>query len=213
MKKNNLLLSSRIIRAAAVLCTAIILLAGCGVKKSKKITDSSSTLKVTESKEVTKITVQIKEIVNMAKLSVVEYPYSGIAEWYDEETQVGYVKYEGTVKIGIDFDDIEINADETAKNMEIIIPKSTQTSYSTDTSTMEFIYMSETLKKQYEKNSDALKAIYKVCEDDLIEETGRIKNEKVYENADRNLKNIISMLTETIAEAEGYSLSIIIAED
>lgn len=83
-------------------------------------------------KSTLNVSTSIDKVIKINKISTVEYPYEGIAkvkidkEGYhlvdDSEEANLYVKYKGRVVLGIDFDKVAYNVDESNKKITFTMP-------------------------------------------------------------------------------------------
>lgn len=119
----------------------------------------------TASGKVTVITQsKLKDVIEVSELSTVAYTYNAIVPAYkkDGKTLKYHVAYEGIVKAGIDFEDIQIEVDEEKKIITITIPDVKILDCAVDEGTLEFIFE----KDKYNKETVAAEA-YKLCLADL----------------------------------------------
>lgn len=106
----------------------------------------------------------LKEIINTDELATLEYFYHSIVQVKDEETdKVKYhVTYEGTVRMGINFEEIKINIDEANKQINVLLPDAELFDYNIEPGTLDFIFE----KEKYETETVIIEA-ESVCKEDL----------------------------------------------
>ena len=87
----------------------------------------------------------LEKIIEISKLSTIEYTYNSIATKYkndevkDENVEY-YVAYEGVVKAGIDFNEINIDVDYKNKRIIITLPEVEINEISVNMGTLDYIY-------------------------------------------------------------------------
>lgn len=141
----------------------------------------------------------LEKIIEISELSTIEYTYNSIATKYKndeikEDNVEYYVTYEGIVRAGIDFNEIDINVNYKSKTIVITLPKVEIHEVSVDMGTLDYIYE----KNTSEKDSISQEA-YKLCKKDLRE---RASNEtQLVDNAKSNAESAIEALLKPWAEA------------
>ncbi len=145
----------------------------------------------------------LQQVLEISKLSTIEYTYNAVAAKHDEKGKVIYhVAYEGKVNIGIDLMDVTFEIiDETKtsnnnsassssaplKKVIITVPDVNVTDIHIDEGTLEYIFM----KDKYETETVFADAL-KLCNSDL---ESRVKNEKVlFDTAQKNAISAIEGL-------------------
>ena len=141
---------------------------------------------------------QLKEAVEINDLSTAEFVYNGIAEVYKEKKKdkIDYrVKYNSTVKVGVDLSKISFDIDNENKTVKPILPRIEIQEISVKPDGMSFI--PDDAKGDINK-------VRSVCEDDATKEA---KNSKeLFEIAKENLKNTVEALLKPLIENDGYTI-------
>ena len=110
----------------------------------------------------------LEKIIEINELSTIEYTYNAIVTKYkNDEVQDNnveyYVSYDGKVRAGIDFNEVQIeNIDYKAKKIYIKLPPVEIQNTSVDMGTLDYIHE----KDSSEKDSISQEA-YKLCKEDL----------------------------------------------
>ena len=169
----------RILSAICLVFVVIFALSGCS--KGKTI--------VTES--------TLEKAVEVSDLSVAEYNYNGIYEHFkDDSDKVDYrIKYDATVKVGINMGEIKFTIDEESKTVTPILPELTINDVIVDTESLG--YMPENAKVEVK---DALK----YCKQDVQKEAG--ESEQLNEVATENLRSVIEALIKPLLDTAGYTI-------
>ncbi|MBQ7924686.1 MAG: DUF4230 domain-containing protein [Lachnospiraceae bacterium] len=171
--------------ALLVLAVAVIVLA---VKMRSKEPEFSV---VTES--------SLKEIIEIDEISTLEYFYNSVATVKEEDGEKVkyYVAYEGTVKLGIVLEEIEITVDENTKEILITIPEVKMRECAVVDESLDFIFE----KSKYETETVFMEA-EKYCKTDL--ETKVQAESSLYEiakeNAIASIKALVLPWMEQVAE-------------
>ena len=132
----------------------------------------------------------LQEMFEVSDLSTLEYVYNSIATVGDEDgVEKYYVAYEGTVILGIDFEQLEVIEDETEKKFIIQLPEIEVQDVNVAFDTMEYIFN----KEVYETETVSQEA-YKACLRDLEEKAGR--TESLHKVALENTKDAVNALLE-----------------
>lgn len=132
----------------------------------------------------------LQEMFEVSDLSTLEYVYNSIATVGDEDgVEKYYVAYEGTVILGIDFEQLEVIEDETEKKFIIQLPEIEVQDVNVAFDTMEYIFN----KEVYETETVSQEA-YKACLRDLEEKAGR--TESLHKAALENTKDAVNALLE-----------------
>ncbi len=151
----------------------------------------------------------LQKIIEINELSTVQYTYNAIATKYNSEEDKEknnaqyYVKYEGIVKAGIDFNEVQIDIDKAAKKIKVTLPEVEIHETSVDMGTLDYIFV----KKQSESSSVSQEA-YKLCKEDL---KNRVENEvELKDIAKENARDALKGLLEPWAKSlnNGYELEI-----
>ena len=131
----------------------------------------------------------LREVLEIEELSTLEYFYNSIATQNikDSDKIKYHVRYEGMVRLGIEFDDIAINVDDDNKKIIVTVPEIKVIDCSVDQETMEFIF----IKEKYETESVLVEA-YKLCKEDLEEKV--VESNSLFELAKENAVSSIEAL-------------------
>ena len=153
---------------AVIVLVLVFIVGGCAVAFKTGVIGGDKGGKVTTIAEST-----LKEVIEISELSTVEYAYNAVAYAYldEEKTKLKYnVAYEGRVKAGIDFKDIEINVDEEQKKIKITVPEVKILDCSVNEGTLEYIFADD----KYNDLTVSSEAS-KICKADLEE---KVNNEE-----------------------------------
>lgn len=151
------------------------------------------------------ITSTLEKIIHESKLSTYTAVYNGIAEVANAKKPERidyYVSYEATVKAGIDFADVTVSVDETAKTVTITIPEIQITDRNVDMASLEFIFQNKKAN-----TSTVTQEAYKACEADVQRESEQLT--AIYDLARQNVENVLKALTLPIVDQmdEKYTLN------
>ena len=141
----------------------------------------------------------LEKIMEINKLSTIEYTYNAIVTKYknDEVKEYNveyYVAYNGKVTAGIDFNEINIDVDYKEKKIYVTLPNVEIHETNVDMGTLDYIHE----KNVPEKDSISQEA-YKLCKYDLRE---RAQNEtELLSNAEENAKSAIEALLKPWVES------------
>lgn len=153
-----------------------------------------------ERKITTEVESSLKEVVEVSKLSTIEYIYNSTATAYDDKGKAKYyVAYDGTVCAGFDLNEIKCEMDEENKKVVIIIPEITINSVAIDDKSFDFIF----LKDKYDEETTLQKA-YNLSYEDLEKKAHTNKSviKMAYESAVDGMKAITMPLESKLPE--GY---------
>lgn len=131
----------------------------------------------------------LNEVFDISELSTAYYTYNAIAKAYEEDgtTVKYYVSYEGKVKAGIDFSEIEFEINDEEKLITIIVPDVEIMETIVDPGTLEYIF-----KNKKSETETVHQEAFKICEEDL---NARIdKEEELLTLADKNTTAIVEAL-------------------
>ena len=141
----------------------------------------------------------LEKIMEINKLSTIEYTYNAIVTKYKndevkEDNVEYYVAYNGKVTAGIDFNEINIDVDYKEKKIYVTLPNVEIHETNVDMGTLDYIHE----KNVPEKDSISQEA-YKLCKNDLRE---RAQNEtELLSNAEENAKSAIEALLKPWVES------------
>lgn len=154
------------------------------------------------------IKISIEKVLKISTLNVVKVPYSGIVDWKVGDDDVGKVRFEGEIKLGVDFDKIEVS-EEKDGIIIITVPAVAITYQDTDKLSYILMFSSSKMKRNYNKDSYTAD-LYKKCAEKM--ETDVKNNQDIIDLASEYVKQFILGLTEPIVEEKGYSIKIEVAE-
>lgn len=158
-----------------------------------------------EGKVTTVSAASLKEILGTSDLAVLKNFYNSYATVYDEdgETVKYYVAYEGTIRMGIDFEKIKTSTDGKKKQITISLPRAEIQDISVKPDTMEYIFKSDS----YETETVSAEA-FQECNKDLKKKAERA--EELLLQAEENAKDVVSAFVQPIKESleDGYKINI-----
>lgn len=133
----------------------------------------------------------LKKMIEISELSTLEYTYNAVVTKYHDDKEKTddnikyHVAYEGTIKAGISFD--EINIDIEDKHITITVPDVKVLDVNVNMGTMEYIFT----KEKYETEKISVEA-YKLCKEDLNK---RVRDEKIlFETAHDNAVSVVEAM-------------------
>ncbi len=150
-----------------------------------------------QSKTETAFTSKLVNALDIAELSTSELIYNGIVDVYDTDGEkiLYSIKYDSTVKVGIQMSDVRFETDTLEKTLTPILPDITIQNPVVDPSSIDFI----------PQNPKAdLKDVISACRADAQEEAER--SPALIQTAEENLKSIIEALLYPIAKDAGYQI-------
>lgn len=106
----------------------------------------------------------LQEVLEISELSTVEYTYNAVTRVYDEddETLMYSVAYDGIVKAGIDFSQVDLAIDKEKKIIHITVPAVEIIDYVVDEGSLEYIFDQDKYN-----TATVSQAAYKICKADL----------------------------------------------
>lgn len=153
-------------------------------------------------------TANLQKLINVSELSTLEASYNGIAVVMNEKKPEKidfYVSYESKIKVGIDFDKVQIDLKETEEKKTIIItlPEVKLQEPSVDIASLDYIFLNKKAN-----NATVSEKAYKACIEDVTQECE--KEEAIYTLARQNTENIVTALVKPFVEQtdEDYDISI-----
>ncbi len=177
--------------------------------KEGSVRNIGSAVGASEVKEGEVLTISeasVRKVFEISDLQAADYMYNSIAAVYGEdgESVQYYVAYEGRVKAGIDFEQIEIDIDEEAKTISIAIPEVEYQEVTVDPGTMEFIFKD----KKSESENIHLRS-YDLCLEDLRRKVG--EEEELRLSAGKNIEAVVRGLVKPWVDQTGlgYEVEII----
>ena len=141
----------------------------------------------------------LKEIIEIEELATLEYFYNSIARVTEEDVEkVKYhVAYEGTIRYGINFEEITISIDEQNKIINVVVPEVNLIDSEVNIETLDFIFE----KDKYEIETVVMEA-KSICETDLENKASQNADLKkmAKENAIDTINALICPWIDQIAE-------------
>lgn len=140
----------------------------------------------------------LREVISISELSTGEFCYNGVVSIPEEDNpdKTDYsIKYDSTVKAGIDASEIDFEIDKKAKTIKPIIPEIKINDIIIDEGSISMIPENATAK---------LKDALSYCKEDALNEASR--NQKLMETAKSNLQDTISALLTPIVMESGYKI-------
>ena len=140
----------------------------------------------------------LEKAVEVSDLSVAEYNYNGVYEHYKENSdKIDYrVKYDATVKVGINMGDVKFTIDEDNKTVTPILPELAINDVIVDTESLG--YMPENAKVE-------VKDAIKYCKQDVQAEAEA--SEQLKEVAVENLQQVVEALIKPLLDTAGYTIN------
>ena len=144
---------------------------------------------------------QIREVLHTTRLNTAEYMYKGVVNWFFEEengkqTKVGFIKYTGRIKYGVDFDDIEVDADELKNVIVITIPALKREPYVEEA---ECIFLSQSMRMRF-NDSKYMNLMRQACIDHITYNAG--KDDALETAAEEYTKELVESLTSPFFDAD-----------
>lgn len=140
----------------------------------------------------------LTDAIDISELSTAQFTYNGIAEIYKDEEQSKikcYVRYNATVKAGIDMNSVMFDIDNDKKTIKPILPEINIASNTVDEKLLSF--MPEDVDVD-------LKEALVACQNDALSESK--ESSKLLDSAEDNLKSIIEALIFPIVMPQGYKI-------
>lgn len=142
----------------------------------------------------------LMKALDISEFSTVDYIYNSVAESKNKKDKVDYwVKYQGTVKAGIDFSEIKITENKEEKIITAVLPKVKIFTKTVDPESMDYIF----LNKKAETESIAAESL-KLCKEDINAKIDN--NNKLFEIGKENAVAVVTALLEPVVEQIGYRL-------
>ena len=140
---------------------------------------------------------ELEKIVNVSKLSTAEYVYNGIAEIANDEGEITQrIKYDATVRAGIDMEEVSFDIDNDAMTVTPVLPDITIDDPELDVSSFDYMPSDPDME---------LPAIISVASQDALSEVE--SSGGIYQTAEANLRSAIKALTLPIISKYGYELT------
>jgi len=140
----------------------------------------------------------LKEVIDISELSTAEFYYNGVVSVAQKNNpnKIAYsVKYDSTVKVGIDAEKIRFEIDAEQKTVRPILPEIVINSVEISQKSISTIP---------EKTDAKLKDVLQLCQNDA--KTKANKNEDLIQTATVNLQNTLTALLTPILSENGYTI-------
>lgn len=112
-----------------------------------------------------------------------------------------YVSYNGTIKAGFDFIQVDIQVDDQNKQILVTLPLTKITQVSVDITSMDFIFMDD------DANTEAVsQEAYQACVNDLTRES--VEQPAIRQLAKQNAENVILALIAPFVDQPGGEYTI-----
>lgn len=142
----------------------------------------------------------LMKALDISEFSTVDYIYNSVAVSKNKKDKVDYwVKYQGTVKAGIDFSEIKITENKEEKIITAVLPKVKVFTKTVDPESMDYIF----LNKKAETESIAAESLT-LCKEDINAKIDN--NNKLFEIGKENAVAVVTALLEPVVEQIGYRL-------
>lgn len=136
--------------------------------------------------------------IDISELSTAQFTYNGIAELYkgeDKQKVICHVRYNATIKAGIDMGDVKWEINEANKTVTPTLPEIKITANPVDEKALSFIPSNPKAE---------LNEILKACSEDAEREA--LGSNELVKAAEENLKSIIEGLLYPILSPQGYTI-------
>lgn len=158
-----------------------------------------------EGKVTTVSTASLKEIIGMKELATLKNFYNSYVTVYDldGETVKYYVAYEGTIRMGIDFNKIKVDTDQQKKLITISLPKAEIQDVNVNPDSMDYIF-----KGDFYETETVSGEAFQECNRDLQKKAE--KEDKLLVQAEENAKDAVSAFIQPLKENldSGYKIKI-----
>ena len=149
----------------------------------------------------------LEKVLQISELYSYKTTYNGVAYVYDKDDSSKisyYVSYNSTVKVGINTEDIKVEADDENKKIIITLPQIMIKEVDVDMSSLDYIFED----KRAEASSVSRDA-YLACIDDVNNEIN--ESSEIFELGKQNTETIIRGLVEPLIETDnsGYTLEVV----
>lgn len=142
----------------------------------------------------------LKEVIMASDLRTAEYTYNGIAEAKEKDELKYYVRYKGTVTVGIDFSNVRVKRE--GDTIQVIVPEIKINSLSIQDD-LDYIFA----KEKYNTESVSAEADG-LCKADLEAEAKNNQTlfDTAKESAESTLKALIKPFESMLAEGERFEI-------
>ena len=187
-KKPKKAMTTKLVGLIVVVALLVVLLVVLGPKIIELITSG-------QAKTVT--TTKLEKAININELSSAEFVYNGIVQVYENQSEkLKYnVRYDASVKVGIQMDKVSFEINQEMKTIKPILPEISINNIIINPSNIGYIP---------ENASVDLKEAFAACKKDAQEEASKTK--ELYDVAEENVKSTIEALLYPILESDGYTI-------
>ena len=149
----------------------------------------------------------LEKVLQISELYSYKTTYNGVAYVYDKDDSSKisyYVSYNSTVKVGINTEDIKVEADDENKKIIITLPQIMIKEVDVDMSSLDYIFEDKRAETSF-VSRDA----YLACIDDFNNEIN--ESSEIFELGKQNTETIIRGLVEPLIETDnsGYTLEVV----
>lgn len=149
----------------------------------------------------------LEKVLQISELYSYKTTYNGVAYVYDKDDSSKisyYVSYNSTVKIGINTEDIKVEADDENKKIIITLPQIMIKEVDVDMSSLDYIF-----EDKRAETSSVSRDAYLACIDDVNNEIN--ESSEIFELGKQNTETIIRGLVEPLIETDnsGYTLEVV----
>ena len=148
----------------------------------------------------------LTKVDNINELSVVVFPYNSIATKTDEEGKILYhTRYEGSITVGFNFDEIKFTKSDEEKIISVKLPDIRILSTSLHEDKLEYIFI-----ENKSETENIFKESYQLCMEDFETKTSELFNDKnswIFQLAEGNAINYTKAFFKSF-ETAGYSIEI-----
>ena len=168
----------------------------------KKAIEKESTRQITYD-----TTSALEKVLQISELYSYKTTYNGVAYVYDKDDSSKisyYVSYNSTVKVGINTEDIKVEADDENKKIIITLPQIMIKEVDVDMSSLDYIF-----EDKRAETSSVSRDAYLACIDDVNNEIN--ESSEIFELGKQNTETIIRGLVEPLIETDnsGYTLEVV----
>ncbi len=149
----------------------------------------------------------LEKVLQISELYSYKTTYNGVAYVYDKDDSSKisyYVSYNSTVKVGINTEDIKVEADDENKKIIITLPQIMIKEVDVDMSSLDYIF-----EDKRAETSSVSRDAYLACIDDVNNEIN--ESSEIFELGKQNTETIIRGLVEPLIETDnsGYTLEVV----
>ena len=149
----------------------------------------------------------LEKVLQISELYSYKTTYNGVAYVYDKDDSSKisyYVSYNSTVKVGINTEDIKVEADDENKKIIITLSQIMIKEVDVDMSSLDYIF-----EDKRAETSSVSRDAYLACIDDVNNEIN--ESSEIFELGKQNTETIIRGLVEPLIETDnsGYTLEVV----